>query len=101
MLIIMLVTTNFNGLKEKGKEYEVGSDVAKRWISKGLAAPALSPEVLEDDSDVNHKYEEMLPKELYLLCKERGIELDLKLQKQKAYLIEMLTKESEPDSTEE
>ena len=104
MLVSMLVTTNFQGLKEIGNEYNVPSDVAARWVTKGIAALSLvavaeeateTPDILQEQESVLEisDYASMKPKALYALCKDRGIELDKDKFKQKSYLIEMLTAE--------
>lgn len=89
----MLKTTNYNGLREAGKSYgDIPSDVAKRWLAIGIAkADIAEPETPEID------YNLMSAKELFEVCKEKGIELEKeqingkKEAEKKAYLLTKLS----------
>ena len=109
----MLVSTAYQGPRKEGDVISVPEDFAKRWVKNGIAAYAQEgqetpiDEVLESDdvqgkahgitedsaapeksTDDNLDYESMSAKELYTLCKDKGIDVEAK--KSKEYYIEKL-----------
>lgn len=83
LLIKMLTSTTYQGVKRKGMEYEVPKEVAIRWSDNGIA------EVLSEfDEDGEDDYTNMTVKELYSLAKEQGLEVEPK--KPKKYYIRKL-----------
>ena len=101
----MLVNTAYQGPRKEGDVISVPEDFAKRWVKNGIAAYA--QEVHETDetetpvdettddgnaqeehTDDKPDYESMSAKELYALCKEKGIDVEAK--KSKEYYIEKL-----------
>lgn len=70
----MLVTTNYKGLKEKEKEYVVDDKVAIRWQNNNIATMVEDTE--EEDNELD--YSTMKVKQLFALCKERGLEVEPK-----------------------
>lgn len=75
MKIKMLVQTRFDGSTIKpGDELDVAANVAERWASKGLA------EIIEEEKSVKDP-KGMTAKELYALCKEKGIDVEEKQPK--------------------
>lgn len=104
----MLVNTAYQGPRKEGDIIAVPEDFAKRWVKNGIAEyvqeeqEADEPETPATD-DVQEQvddstqdgttedkpdYESMSAKELYALCKEKGIEVEAK--KSKEYYIEKL-----------
>ena len=111
----MLVNTAYQVPRKEGDVISVPEDFAKRWVKNGIAdyvhegQETPTDEILEsDDVDVQGKidetiedgtaserstddnldYESMSAKELYALCKEKGIDVEAK--KSKEYYIEKL-----------
>lgn len=114
----MLVNTAYQGPRKEGDVISVPEDFAKRWVKNGIAAyiqaeqetdepetPAdETPETddvqgqadettedgtaPEESTDDKPDYESMSAKELYALCKEKGIDVEAK--KSKEYYIEKL-----------
>lgn len=109
----MLVNTAYQGPRKEGDIIAVPEDFAKRWVKNGIAeyvqeeqetdepeTPATDDvqeqvdDSTEDDStqegatEDKPDYESMSAKELYALCKEKGIEVEAK--KSKEYYIEKL-----------
>ena len=114
----MLVNTAYQGPRKEGDIVSVPEDFAKRWVKNGIAeyvqkeqetdepetpvqddvdeTPATDDiqEQVEDDTapeettEDKPNYESMSAKELYALCKEKGIEVEAK--KSKEYYIEKL-----------
>ena len=101
----MLVNTAYQGPRKEGDVISVPEDFAKRWVKNGIAAYAQEvhetdePEtpvdettedctVTEESTDDKPDYESMSAKELYALCKEKGIDVEAK--KSKEYYIEKL-----------
>lgn len=101
----MLVNTAYQGPRKEGDVISVPEDFAKRWVKNGIAAYV--HEVHETDESETHvdettedgtakeeptddktDYESMSAKELYALCKEKGIDVEAK--KSKEYYIEKL-----------
>lgn len=93
MKVLMLKSTNFDGFKEAGKEYEISEDVATRWERNKIAKkveeeiPEEIPEEIEEATETID-YSKMTNKELYSLCVERDIEVEQKRNKE--YYIEAL-----------
>lgn len=80
-----LVDTAYKGPRHEGDIVDVPSDYAKRWAKNGIAT------IIEEEKkdDVKEKsLEEMNAKELYALCKERGVEAEAKMPKK--YYLEKL-----------
>lgn len=108
----MLVNTAYQGPRKEGDVISVPEDFAKRWVKNGIAdyvqeeneadepetpagdAQEQVDEATEDDTaheestDDKTDYESMSAKELYALCKEKGIDVEAK--KSKEYYIEKL-----------
>lgn len=81
LLIKMLTSTTYQGVKKEGMEYEVPKEVAIRWSDNGIA------EILTDYEEED-EYTDMTTKELYALAKEQGLEVEPK--KNKKYYIRKL-----------
>lgn len=114
----MLVNTAYQGPRKEGDVISVPEDFAKRWVKNGIAAyvqaeqetdehetpvdetpetddvQGQADETTEDgtapeeSTDDKPDYESMSAKELYALCKEKGIDVEAK--KSKEYYIEKL-----------
>lgn len=114
----MLVNTAYQGPRKEGDVISVPEDFAKRWVKNGIAAyvqaeqetdepetpvdetpetddvQGQADETTEDgtapeeSTDDKSDYESMSAKELYALCKEKGIDVEAK--KSKEYYIEKL-----------
>lgn len=114
----MLVNTAYQGPRKEGDVISVPEDFAKRWVKNGIAAyvqaeqetdepetpvdetpetddvQGQADETTEDgtapeeSTDDKPNYESMSAKELYALCKEKGIDVEAK--KSKEYYIEKL-----------
>lgn len=107
----MLVNTAYQGPRKEGDVVTVPEDFAKRWVKNGIAEYANGQEVNEPEAteepevvDVQETvedevvaeavegstdYESMNAKELYALCKEKGIDVEPK--KSKEYYLEKLS----------
>lgn len=93
----MKTTTFYSGIKKKSKEYDVDNSLAKRWIERGIAEIIEEVKNVEVEEDKQPKaYKDMEPKDLFSLCKERGIKLEKeningkKIKEKKIYLISKL-----------
>lgn len=112
----LLVNTAYQGPRKEGDVISVPDDFAKRWVKNSIAAyvegeeqvespveepateipeeePTVSEEVLpaEDETPTEDEavdYSTMTAKDLYTLCKDKGIEVEAK--KSKEYYIEKL-----------
>ena len=109
----MLVNTAYQGPRKEGDVISVPEDFANRWVKNGIAAYVKdqgdvhgdendtagnvgnsdtgSGENKCNEGDTNNEtpdYDGMSAKELYALCKERGIEVEVKQSKE--YYIEKL-----------
>lgn len=108
-----LTDTAYRGPRKVGETISVPDDFAKRWAKNGIAeiidangATVPLPETdekepvnvpgeghVDDGSEENENkdedYSKMNAKELFTLCKERGLEVEPK--KSKEYYIEKLT----------
>lgn len=93
MKVKLLVDTAYNGPKRKGTVLEVPEHVASRWaknkIAEVIEGPQEAPEVIEEEAvEEAVDYSKMNAKELYLVCKEKGLEVEAK--KSKEYYLEKL-----------
>lgn len=94
----LLVNTAFKGPKKEGDVFNVPEDFAKRWVKNGIAelveeqeeeqveAPIQEEAIEEPEEEIDYK--SMSAKDLYALCKEKG--LDVEAKKSKDYYIEKL-----------
>ena len=103
-----LVNTAYQGPRKEGEEIYVPEDFASRWAKNSIAeivtegeksdqhdvteeevvadeAPDEEEAVKEED---NHDYSNMNAKDLYALCKQKGIEVEAKRSKE--YYLEKL-----------
>ena len=80
MFVQMIVDTHYDGFKKVGEQLEVREDVAKRWISRGIAFEVVQEVKKEEKEKMN--YSVLKSKELYDLCIERNIEAEQKQQKE-------------------
>ena len=102
-----LVNTAYQGPRKEGEEIYVPEDFASRWAKNSIAeiitedeksdqhdvpeevvadeVPADEEEAKDDD---NHDYSNMNAKDLYALCKHKGIEVEAKRSKE--YYLEKL-----------
>lgn len=95
----LLVNTAYQGPRKEGEVISVPEDFAARW-TKNKIAEYVEQEVVEEEiseetvtdeeKDIveGTDYESLSAKELYALCKEKG--LDVEAKKSKAYYIEKL-----------
>lgn len=104
MIVEMLKNTNYYGIKEQGKSYgDIPSDIALRWAQRGIAkivVEASEPETEDVEEFVGQDavvdYSGYTVKQLFEMCKEKGIELEKdmingKTQEEKhAYLVSKL-----------
>jgi len=94
MKVKMLKQTFINKPLVIGEEVELLSDLAVRLIKRGIAE-----EMIPRNDAGEPDYSSMSNKELFVLCKERGIVLDKELytsksaEEKKEYLIERLSEE--------
>lgn len=100
----LLVSTAYQGPRKEGEVISVPDDFAKRWAKNGIAeivgdvqkeeapkkeeAQAEVPEEVQEPVADTVDYNSMNAKELYALCKEKGLEVEAK--KSKEYYIEQL-----------
>lgn len=94
-----LVNTAYRGPRKEGEVISAPDDYASRWVKNGIAE-YVSGQVQEpvqepaDDNEEDEKEIEtpdiknMSTKELYALCKEKGIDAEAK--KSKEYYLEKL-----------
>lgn len=93
-----LVGTAYKGPRKEGEVISVPDDFANRWVKNGIAMligeePSVEKVVdTETPSEITETniadYENMSPKDLYALCKDKGIDVEAK--KSKEYYIEKL-----------
>lgn len=99
----LLVNTAYQGPRKEGDVISVPEDFAARWTKNGIAAYFEEPKVpepvneqvdvvdevepVQNDEQIDD-YSNMSAKDLYALCKERGLEVEAK--KGKEYYIEKL-----------
>lgn len=89
----MLVDTAYQGPRKMGDVISVPEDFANRWVKNGIAkrtsakpeAQAKAP--VEEPAQVD-EYAELTAKDLFNMCKEKGIDVEAK--KSKEYYIEKL-----------
>ena len=94
-----LVNTAYRGPRKEGEVISVPDDYALRWVKNGIAEyvsgqvqePAQEP--VDDHEEGSKEFEtpdiqNMSTKELYALCKEKGIDAEAK--KPKEYYLEKL-----------
>lgn len=94
-----LVNTAYRGPRKEGEVISVPDDYASRWVKNGIAEyvdgqvqePAQEP--VDDHEEDSKEFEtpdiqNMSTKELYALCKEKGIDAEAK--KSKEYYLEKL-----------
>lgn len=96
----LLINTAYKGPRKEGEVISVPDDFAKRWAKNGIAeiigdvqkedtvkeVPTKEEPVEPEAGTVD--YNNMNPKELFALCKEKGLEVEAK--KSKEYYIEQL-----------
>jgi hypothetical protein len=56
MVVKMLATTNFNGLKTLGNEYNIPDFVAKRWIKNKIATVVMNLETEKGGGEIELVY---------------------------------------------
>ena len=98
-----LVNTAYQGPRKEGEEIYVPEDFASRWAKNSIAEIVtegeksdqhdVPEEAVADDEEAakdedKHDYSDMNAKDLYALCKQRGIEVEAK--KSKEYYLEKL-----------
>ena len=98
-----LVNTAYQGPRKEGEEIYVPEDFASRW-AKNSIAEIVTEDEKSDQHDVpeeeavadeapaeeegKHDYSDMNAKDLYALCKQKGIEVEAKRSKE--YYLEKL-----------
>ena len=98
-----LVNTAYQGPRKEGEEIYVPEDFASRWAKNSIAEIVtedeksdqhdVHEEVVADEEEAvkeedNHDYSNMNAKDLYALCKQKGIEVEAKRSKE--YYLEKL-----------
>lgn len=95
-LVQLLVNTAYKGPRKEGDVFPVPDDFASRWVKNGIAIYAeekpnedktpdepRTPDTLDEEPKVEKPdYSSMSAKDLYALCKERGIEVEAKQSKE-------------------
>lgn len=106
----LLVNTAYKGPRKEGDIVSVPDDFAERWVKNHIAAAYESASEVEEaaesgitetgsedevevESGDESSLSEMSAKELYALCKEKGIEADAK--KSKEYYLDKLEGKNE------
>ena len=104
----LLVNTAYKGPRKEGDIVSVPDDFAERWVKNHIAVAyesdseveaaaesGITETVSEDEveSSDESSLSEMSAKELYALCKEKGIEADAK--KSKEYYLDKLEGKNE------
>ena len=97
-----LVNTAYQGPRKEGEEIYVPEDFASRWAKNSIAEivtegeksdqhdvpeEVVADEVPAEEED-KHDYSDMNAKDLYALCKQKGIEVEAKRSKE--YYLEKL-----------
>ena len=85
----LLVNTAYQGPRKEGDVVSVPDDFAHRWVKNGIAEYTSEQVEEEPVKEEGTDYSTMSAKELYALCKEKG--LDVEAKKSKEYYIEKLT----------
>ena len=97
-----LVNTAYQGPRKEGEEIYVPEDFASRWAKNSIAEIVtedeksdqhdVPEEVVDDEAPAEeedkHDYSDMNAKDLYALCKQKGIEVEAKRSKE--YYLEKL-----------
>ena len=90
-----LVNTAYRGPRKEGEVISVPDDYASRWVKNGIAeyVNGQVQESVDDNEEDEKEFEtpdikNMSTKELYALCKEKGIDAEAK--KSKEYYLEKL-----------
>ena len=97
-----LVNTAYQGPRKEGEEIYVPEDFASRWAKNSIAEIVtedeksdqhdVPEEVVADEAPAEeedkHDYSDMNAKDLYALCKQKGIEVEAKRSKE--YYLEKL-----------
>lgn len=97
-----LVNTAYQGPRKEGEEIYVPEDFASRWAKNSIAEIVtegekpdqndVHEEVVTDEApaeeDDKNDYSDMNAKDLYALCKQKGIEVEAKRSKE--YYLEKL-----------
>ena len=97
-----LVNTAYQGPRKEGEEIYVPEDFASRWAKNSIAEIVtedeksdqhdVPEEAVADEAPVEeedkHDYSDMNAKDLYALCKQKGIEVEAKRSKE--YYLEKL-----------
>lgn len=90
-----LVNTAYRGPRKEGEVISVPDDYASRWVKNGIAeyVNGQVQEPVDDNEEDEKEFEtpdikNMSTKELYALCKEKGIDAEAK--KSKEYYLEKL-----------
>lgn len=94
-----LVNTAYRGPRKEGEVISVPDDYASRWVKNGIAeyvsgqVQESAQEPVDDHEEDEKEFETpdiktMSTKELYALCKEKGIDAEAK--KSKEYYLEKL-----------
>lgn len=93
-----LVNTAYRGPRKEGEVISVPDDYALRWVKNGIAEYVNNvhepvQETSDDHEEGGNEFEtpdikNMSTKELYALCKEKGIDAEAK--KSKEYYLEKL-----------
>lgn len=92
----MLRQTNYKGqLLKVGANTDVDSETAIRWVSRGIASHSET----EEEETYGPVYASMKAKELYELCKERGITAETK-QSAKYYIDLLIADDSKDDQVD-
>ena len=104
----LLVNTAYKGPRKEGDIVSVPDDFAERWVKNHIAVAYESASEVEEaaesgiietvsedevESGDESSLSEMSAKELYALCKEKGIEADAK--KSKEYYLDKLEGKNE------
>ena len=98
-----LVNTAYQGPRKEGEEIYVPEDFASRWAKNSIAEIVtedeksdqhdVPEEVVADEEEAvkeedKHDYSDMNAKDLYALCKQKGIDVEAKRSKE--YYLEKL-----------
>lgn len=97
-----LVNTAYQGPRKEGEEIYVPEDFASRWAKNSIAEIVTEDEKSDqhdvpeevvadeapDEEEDKHDYSDMNAKDLYALCKQKGIEVEAKRSKE--YYLEKL-----------
>jgi DNA-directed RNA polymerase specialized sigma subunit len=98
MKVKMKVNTHYYGFRNKDDIIDVDENTAKRWQSNNIAEILeINDEEIQQTNDKITDYQSMSAKEIFNLCKERGINIDIEYLKtlktnkeRKKYLLTLL-----------